>query len=217
MAAMHSMIEPPQPRTLAIEIRPARMDDISSILALHREAFADKFGAAFGRTGTERGLEAMAEAWRRQGPLALRSMFVATLDGRVIGTTSLCTAESGGDPGGQAELAFQKVLGSWKALRSIYALSLLAHTIERSEGYVTDVSVLGEYRRQGVARALLIRAEQEARMRSKHFLGLFVSGSNTGAHALYEQFGFKVWQIRRSPMAGIILRQFTWHYMRKEL
>lgn len=214
---MYPTIEHPQPTTLAFEIRPARMDDISLILALHREAFSDKFGAAFGRTGTERGLEAMAEAWRRQGPVALRSMLVATAEGRVIGTASLCTAERGMDPGGQAELAFQKVLGSWGALRSIYALSLLSHTIDRAEGYITDVSVLGEYRRQGVARALLQRAEHEARIRAKHFLGLFVSSSNIGARMLYEQFGFKTWQVRRSLMAGIILRQGTWLYMRKEL
>jgi ribosomal protein S18 acetylase RimI-like enzyme len=214
---MQPTIEHPESARPSFDIRPARMDDISSILQLHREAFADKFGAAFGRSGTDRGLEAMAEAWRRQGPMALRSMFVATDAGRVIGTTSLCTAESGGDLTGQAELAFQKVLGSWGALRSIYALSLLTHTIEKFEGYITDVSVLGEYRRQGVARALLMRAEQEARLRSKHFLGLFVSNSNNAARALYEQFGFQVWQVRRSPMAGIMLRQFTWLYMRKEL
>jgi ribosomal protein S18 acetylase RimI-like enzyme len=214
---MQPIVEHPEAAHPSFDIRPARMDDIHSILQLHREAFADKFGAAFGRGGTDRGLEAMAEAWRRQGPMALRSMFVATDVGRVIGTTSLCTAESGGDLTGQAELAFQKVLGSWGALRSIYALSLLTHTIERSEGYVTDVSVLGEYRRQGVARALLARAEQEARIRSKHFLGLFVSSSNSAARALYEQCGFQIWQVRRSPMAGIMLRQFTWLYMRKEL
>jgi ribosomal protein S18 acetylase RimI-like enzyme len=214
---MQPMIDRPETALPHFEIRPARMDDVSSILYLHREAFADKFGAAFGRTNTDRGLEAMAEAWRRQGPTALRSMFVATDAGRVIGTTSLCTAETGGDLSGQAELAFQKVLGSWGALRSIYALSLLSHHIERFEGYVTDVSVLGEYRRQGVARALLQRAEQEARLRSKHFLGLFVSSSNIAARTLYDQVGFQIWQVRRSPMAGIILRQFTWLYMRKEL
>src|SRR5918911_555932 len=69
---------------LTIDIRPARMDDIYPILGLHREAFAEKFGAAFGARGTARGIEAMAEAWRRQGMSALRGMLVASADDHVI-------------------------------------------------------------------------------------------------------------------------------------
>jgi hypothetical protein len=94
---------------LSIDIRPAQMDDIYPILNLHREAFADKFGAAFGANGTARGVEAMAEAWRRQGSAALRGMLVASIDGKVIGTITLRTWEMGGDNTGAAELAFQQV------------------------------------------------------------------------------------------------------------
>ena len=65
-----SVSQPAAP--LQLSIRPAHMHDIYQVLALHREAFADKFGAAFGANGTERGIEAMAEAWRRQGSAALR-------------------------------------------------------------------------------------------------------------------------------------------------
>jgi ribosomal protein S18 acetylase RimI-like enzyme len=214
---MHPGIDSPPAVPLAIEIRAARMDDIYPVLRLHHEAFADKFGAAFGRSGTELGLEAMAEAWRRQGMSALRGMLVATVDRRVVGTVSIRTAEMGGDTSGQAELAFHKVLGAWGALRSIFALSLLDHTVERHEGYITDVAVLSEFRRQGIARALLGRAEQEARLRAKQFLGLYVSGSNLRARALYEQLGFVQWRVRRSLWASLILRQGTWVYMRKEL
>src|ERR671937_503539 len=80
---------------LTIDIRPARMDDIYPILRLHREAFADKFGAAFGSAGAARGVEAMAEAWRRQGLSALRGMLVALADDQVIGTITLRTWEMG--------------------------------------------------------------------------------------------------------------------------
>ena len=79
------------PISIPLQIRAARMDDIYPILRLHCEAFADKFGAAFGVRGTARGVEAMAEAWRRQGRSALRGMFVADSDGHVIGTISLRT------------------------------------------------------------------------------------------------------------------------------
>jgi ribosomal protein S18 acetylase RimI-like enzyme len=202
---------------LQVDIRPAQMSDIYPILELHREAFADKFGAAFGARGMARGVEAMAEAWRRQGVAALRGMWVAVADGQVIGTITLRTWEMGGDNSGAAEMAFHQVLGAWGAIRSIFALSLLDHQIDRAEGYITDVAVLAPFRRRGVAQALLARAEDEARVRRKRFLGLYVSSSNAGARQLYRRNGFAERRTRRSLMAGLVLRQRSWIFMRKEL
>jgi ribosomal protein S18 acetylase RimI-like enzyme len=202
---------------LQIDIRPAQMSDIYPILGLHREAFADKFGAAFGANGAARGVEAMAEAWRRQGASALRGMLVASADDQVIGTITLRTWEMGGDMSGAAEIAFHQVLGVWGAIRSIFALSLLDHQIDRAEGYITDVAVLSEYRRRGVAQAMLARAEEEARIRRKRYVALYVSAKNTGAIALYRQFGFTQRRVRRSLLAGWMLRQHAWLFMRKEL
>jgi ribosomal protein S18 acetylase RimI-like enzyme len=202
---------------LAIDLRPARMDDVYPILRLHREAFADKFGAAFGADGAARGVEAMAEAWRRQGISALRGMIVAVYEGQVIGTVSLRTWEMGSDSSGAAEMAFHQVLGVWGAMRSIFALSLLDHQIDRAEGYITDVAVLAPYRRRGVAQALLARAEDEARGRNKRFLGLYVSAANTGARSLYAALGFTEQRVRRSWLAALMLRERKWVYMRKQL
>jgi ribosomal protein S18 acetylase RimI-like enzyme len=202
---------------LPIDIRPARMSDIYPILSLHREAFADKFGAAFGARGMARGIEAMAEAWRRQGSVALRGMLVAYLDDQVVGTTTLRTWEMGGDNTGAAEMAFHQVLGTWGVLRSTFALSLVDHQIDRAEGFISDVAVLGPYRRRGVARALLARAEEEARVRRKRYLGLYVSGSNQAAQQLYLRLGFVTRRVRRSLWAGLILHQSRWMYMRKDL
>ena len=104
-----------------------------------------------------------------------------------FGRLALCNiAGEGSDDTGAAELAFQQVLGLWGATRSIFALSLLDHQIDRAEGYITDVAVLSPYRRRGVAQALLARAEEEAR-------------------------------VRRSLLAGWILHQRAWVFMRKDL
>lgn len=202
---------------LVVEIRPARMDDVYPILRLHSEAFADKFGAAFGPQGRDRGIEAMAEAWRRQGSSALRGMLVAVIGDEVIGTTTLRTWEMGGDDSTAAEIAFQRVLGAWGAFRSIFALSLLDHQIARDEGYITDVAVLGTYRRRGVAQSLLARAEEEARLRRKRFLSLYVSASNMGARHLYHAIGFSDVRMRRSFLTALVLRRWGWVYMRKYL
>jgi ribosomal protein S18 acetylase RimI-like enzyme len=192
------------------------MDDVYPILRLHREAFADKFGAAFGADAA-RGVEAMAEAWRRQGISALRGMTVAVHEGQVIGTISLRTWEMGNDSSGAAEMAFHQVLGVWGAMRSIFALSLLDHQIDRAEGYITDVAVLAPYRRRGVAQALLARAEEDARLRGKRFLGLYVSATNSGARSLYSAVGFTEQRVRRSWLAALMLRERKWVYMRKAL
>jgi ribosomal protein S18 acetylase RimI-like enzyme len=207
----------PKGMSIAAAIRPARLDDIGLILELHREAFADKFGGAFGANGTEQGVAALAATWRRQGPPALRGMFVAEHEGQVIGTTTVRTWEMGGDDGGAAEIAFHQELGLWRAARSLFALSLLDHRIDRREGFITDVAVLQPYRRSGVARAMLARAEQEALLRGKRFLGLYVSARNSGARSLYHELGFYHVRVRRSLLAWLIFGQGSWIYLRKDL
>jgi len=55
------------------------------------------------------------------------------------------------------------------------------------EGYVTNVATLPEYRRQGVARALIERALQN----EMEFLTLEVRESNFAAISLYQKLGFE--------------------------
>jgi ribosomal protein S18 acetylase RimI-like enzyme len=198
-------------------IRMARLDDIGAIVALHSDAFADTFGGAFGRGRIQRGAAALAATWRRQGAVALRGMLVAEHEGRLIGTTTLRTWEMGGDDAGAAELSFQEELGLWGAARSLFALSLLDHRIEHHEGFLADVAVLAAYRRSGVARSMLARAEEEARARRKRFLGLYVSANNTGALHLYRSLGFATVHTRRSLFAWLFFGQGTWYYLRKSL
>ena len=59
------------------------------------------------------------------------------------------------------------------------------------EGYITNVAVLPEYRRQGVAAKLLAVFENFARGNHLAFLTLEVRPSNAAAIALYESFGFR--------------------------
>lgn len=201
----------------AVLIRTAQMDDIYPVLQLHSEAFADKFGAAFGTRGSARGVEALAEAWRRQGTSSLRGMLVAVVDGEIVGTTTLRTWEMGGDDAAAAEWAFQRVLGVWGALRSMFALSLLDHQIARDEGYITDVAVRGDFRRRGIAQMMLARAEDEARVRRKRFLSLYVSASNHGARQLYANNGFITVRTRYSFPSALLLRRWAWVFMRKPI
>lgn len=55
------------------------------------------------------------------------------------------------------------------------------------EGYVTNIATLPEYRRQGVAKALLTKALEN----ETEFVTLEVRESNAAAITLYKSFGFE--------------------------
>ena len=60
------------------------------------------------------------------------------------------------------------------------------------EGYISNVAVRPDHRRQGVADALLDALEARARTLLLSFLTLEVRAGNEGAIALYEKHGFRV-------------------------
>ena len=64
------------------------------------------------------------------------------------------------------------------------------------EGYITNVAVFPEYRRQGVAAKLLAVFENFARGNHLAFLTLEVRESNRAAIGLYEKLGFRGTPVR---------------------
>lgn len=59
------------------------------------------------------------------------------------------------------------------------------------EGYVANIAVMPEYRRQGIAGRLIENAVQVCKNGGASFLSLEVRVSNNAAVALYEKYGFK--------------------------
>ena len=60
----------------------------------------------------------------------------------------------------------------------------------RCSGYVFNVAVDGQFRRQGVATALMRFLEGEARRRGCGWLGLYVDWENVAARRLYQEEGY---------------------------
>jgi len=58
------------------------------------------------------------------------------------------------------------------------------------EGHVTTIGVSEDWQRRGIGRALLMKLARTAIERGAEDLTLEVRVSNTGAQALYQQFGF---------------------------
>lgn len=70
-----------------------------------------------------------------------------------------------------------------------------AHVVA-GEGYITNVAVHPDFRRRGVASALILRLERECR--EAEFLSLEVRVSNAAAIALYARHGFSRSGIRKN-------------------
>lgn len=66
------------------------------------------------------------------------------------------------------------------------------------EGYITNVAVRPDCRRQGVASSLLQALEARGRARNLTFLTLEVRQSNVPARALYEKLGYAQAGLRRN-------------------
>jgi ribosomal protein S18 acetylase RimI-like enzyme len=58
-------------------------------------------------------------------------------------------------------------------------------------GFVADVEVHENFRRQGYGRAIMLAAEDTVRARGALTMGLNVFGTNTSARSLYEQLGYE--------------------------
>ncbi|MBQ9517266.1 MAG: ribosomal protein S18-alanine N-acetyltransferase [Eubacterium sp.] len=91
------------------------------------------------------------------------------------------------------------------ALADGKAAGYMGVQIFSGEGYVTNVATLPEFRRQGIAKALIERALQN----DMEFLTLEVRESNNAAILLYKSFGFEQVGVRphfyRNPDENAVL------------
>ena len=65
------------------------------------------------------------------------------------------------------------------------------------EGYITNVAVRPDFRRQGIGMRLLERLMEQAEKEGLAFVTLEVRPTNQSAIALYERFGFKPVGLRK--------------------
>lgn len=198
-----------------IVIRPATPADIDGVVAVHRDAFNDKFLAAFGRTKFHIGVELMAETWRRQGPAGLHGMWVVELDNQIVATIALRSRGAQRQlPPVPVEWLFIKALGVARAMYALTALSIIDHPIAHNELYISDVAVLSAYQRRGLGRALMQHAAKEARRLNLASLCLIVSATNYAAITLYNHAGYRIDATQHSFLAWLIMRRWQWLLLR---
>ena len=200
-------------------VRHSEPDDDPAIAALVVEGFLDKFRPVFGRR-MDRSLKVM-EKW-------------ISLEHASGGVTSLvvegyATSEVAGSIGVRTGAAREDVLarGLWNSLtrnlgfpRAVWATTLLSfprYTSVPSEAYVERLVISPSFRRQGMARRLLVAAENLARDAGKKTIGLHVTGDNLRALRLYEDEGYVEVARQRSLITAYFLDIREWLYLKKEL
>lgn len=199
-----------------IVIRKAQMSDIAALVAVHEDAFHEKFLAAFGTREYARGVALMRDIWQRQGPAGLAGIWVAEHDGLVIGTIAVrARLTTRLLPPIPVEWLFMRTLGVFRGLYALIALSLVDYHVGADEVYISDVAVRSSQRRRGVATRLVQHAIHEAQRLRMRSLCLFVSASNPGAIALYRRHGFQQTGQRVSLFGWILVRNSTWLLLRR--
>jgi ribosomal protein S18 acetylase RimI-like enzyme len=199
-----------------VTIRRAFLDDIGGLLAVHGDAFHDKFVAAFGSRSYDRGVALMHDIWRRQGPAGMAGIWVAMADGEIVGTIAVRSRlASRLLPPIPVEWLFIRTLGLFRGLYAIFALSLVDYHVGADEAYISDVAVRSSHRRRGIATLLLEHAIAEAQRQRLRSVCLFVKANNTSALRLYQQHGFVQVGVRRSLFGWILVRNSTWYLLRR--
>ena len=89
--------------------------------------------------------------------------------------------------------------------------------VEVVEAYIERLVVSPDFRRQGMARRLLLAAEDLARDSGKASVGLHVSGNNLAALRLYEGEGYEEVSRQRSLLTGYFLNIKDWLYLQKRV
>lgn len=199
--------------------RIAGPDEDPAIAALVVEGFLDKFRPVFGRR-MDRSVKIM-EKWIRLEH-ASGGVISLVIEGysasELAGSVGIRTAESREDI---------LARGLWRTLsrnlgftRAVWATTLLSYprySSTSSEAYIERLVVSPDFRRQGMARRLLVAAEDFARDAGKRTVGLHVSGNNLSALRLYEAEGYVETSRQRSFFTAYFLGTRDWLYLKKTL
>ncbi len=200
-------------------VRLAEPDEEPAIAALVVEGFVDKFRSVYGRR-MDRSLRIM-EKWIRLEHLSggVTSLVIeGYAAGELAGSVGIRTAESREDVLSRGLWRiFTRNLGFPRAVWATTLLSYPRYSSTSSEAYIERLVVSPGFRRQGMARRLLVAAEDFARDAGKTTVGLHVSGNNLPALRLYENEGYEEVSRQHSYLTGYFLNIRDWLYLKKEL
>ena len=174
-------------------IRPARPDESDVVTRLLYETAGGMYDLFAG--GRERAARILRASYARDGNSASRETIVlAEVDGVVAGAMAAFPVAEG-DSRAKAFLRVSLARTppwSWPRMLRVFRLGgELTPPAPGDALYVDALATHPDFRRRGVATALLRAAEQTARDAGLAAVALDTAESNTTAQALYERFGME--------------------------
>jgi ribosomal protein S18 acetylase RimI-like enzyme len=176
-----------------ISVRPARDHEAEVVARLLYETAGGMYDLFAG--GRERAAKILRAAYARAGTSASREVVsLAELDGRVAGAMSAFPVAEGDD---RARAFLRLTLTRtppWLWPRTLRVFRLggrLTPPAPADALYVDALATESNFRRRGVATALLEAAEQRARAAGLGAVALDTAERNVVAQALYESFGME--------------------------
>ena len=188
---------------MTVAVRPATPDDpASELLYLSAKPYYDAYAGS-----ERRARDLVTGLYRRTGHAASFDVCtVAELDGAVAGVlASFPVGESDARARRFVRLTAPRVPPwRWPALmRHLRAAGLLSPHPPPDTLYVDALAVDERFRRRGVARTLLTRAEAAAAAGGFAGVSLDTGLQNDGARALYAAAGYEEREVRRAPSPAV--------------
>jgi len=187
---------------VSIHVRSLQPGDLSVAARILARSFPDKFVPIFGQKA-EQGLLIMLQT----GHMRTSEALLAEVDGKPAGIA--LGRSPGSRPPSDLILMwrFGRAFGFWGTLRALFGLSLLPWASPGKDAFeVEALATDPDFRRRGVATALLQACEKIACDKGIGCLGLTVVQENAAAISLYRSFGFVprkyVWMGFAKPLFG---------------
>jgi len=194
-------------------MRLLRDGDIDDYLAIEFDSFFDKLGPVY---GNQRRAAYRIIKKELQDNLDLGRYLNAVYGDRIVGIIELITREN--SRGYRKQFSnYSRNLGILGALRAYFFTFLDMPAIDSSTIYINNVAVSREFRRKGVASAMLSYAEYIARSRGKDRLKLWVANDNKAAFKFYRKMGFYQLMFRSSRLAQRYMGYREWVFMCKDV
>jgi ribosomal protein S18 acetylase RimI-like enzyme len=176
-----------------IEVRPPADDEAGAVTDLLYETAGGMYDLFAG--GRARAAKVLAAAYERDGNSASREVvMVAALDGRVAGAMAAFPVAEGDD---RARSFLRLTLARtppWRWPRTLRVFRLGGRLTPPAPGdalYIDALATAQDFRRRGVATALLEAAERRASAVGLRAIALDTAERNLAAQALYEGFGME--------------------------
>lgn len=198
-------------------IREVKFEDVEKFINLLFSVYLKKYDVIF-KSKINDGKAILIKEMKSRNNL--EGNFVAVENELIVGAVILKTKEMKQNIFQSLKL-FLTELGFYYGLRAFivggYHHSFSERFIKKDACFIENLFILEKYRRKGIGKELMKRAEQFARENNKKVMYGFFEISNISAKSLDLKSGFKAINVKNSILTKIFFGNSSWVYVKREL